>query len=333
MKISFTGAPEYMDRYVGYGEASNHIIKTFEKLGVECLIKSREPNIGISFIQPSQYTFAKDQYKIGYTPWESTDIFFSWENPLANVIDELWTTSPWCAEIFKKHTDKPVFVYEHGIDESWVASKRQLDNSRPFRFLHIGEPSSRKDGQMVVNAFAELFGNDPRYELIIKCSKLNTTKIFDKKTGVTKGSPDAVYSNITIIESFLSEEQMNGLYDLCDVFVYPSWGEGFGFNPLQAMAKGIPTICTEGWATYSKYITMPLNAKWWQSPWPEVHPGLLMKPEYLDLIYFMKDVVLNYNNYAEIAYKSSFGVHEDYNWEKVSKPAVERLKKIQKDHF
>ena len=25
MQVSFTGAPEYMDRSVGYGEASNHI--------------------------------------------------------------------------------------------------------------------------------------------------------------------------------------------------------------------------------------------------------------------------------------------------------------------
>ena len=78
---------------------------------------------------------------------------------------------------------------------------------------------------------------------------------------------------------------------------------------------------------------MPLGATWWQSPWPEIHPGLVMKPDAEQLKHYMKDVVQNYDKYSELAYKNSFLIHKDYNWEKVSKPAVERLKKIQKDHF
>lgn len=333
MQVSFTGAPEYMDRSVGYGEASNHIFNSFKKLGIECLVKSREPNIGISFIQPTAYTFAKDQYKIGYTPWESTELLWGWATPLNQVIDELWTTSEWNAEIFSKHTNKPIFVYEHGIDDSWIPKKRELQKSRPFRFLHVGEPSYRKDAQMVVDAFIGLYGDDPNYELILKCGRINTTRVYDPNTGEITGSPNAFYKNIQIIESELSVEQMNGLYDLCDAFVYPSWGEGFGFNPLQSMAKGIPTICTSGWATYARYITLPLDSKWWKSPWQTIHPGLMLKPDYSQLKEHMKDVVKNYDNYSELAYKNSFLVHKDYNWEKVSKPAVERLKKIQKDHF
>ena len=333
MQVSFTGAPEFMDRSVGYGEASNHIFNSFNKLGIECVVKSREPNIGISFIQPTRYTFAKDQYKIGYTPWESTELLWGWATPLNQVIDELWVTSEWNAEIFSKHTNKPIFVYEHGIDDSWVPKKRELNKSRPFRFLHVGEPSFRKDGQMVVDAFIALYGDNPNYELILKCSRLNTTRVYDPVTGEISGSPSAFYKNIKIIESELSVEQMNGLYDMCDVFLYPSWGEGFGFNPLQAMASGIPTICTAGWATYARYITMPLDSKWWDSPWQSTHPGLMLKPDYAQLKDCMQQITKDYKRYADLAYKNAFLIHKDYNWEKVSKPAVERLKKIQKDHF
>ena len=332
MKVSFTGAPEWMDRNVGYGEASNHIFNSFKNLGVKCLIRSKEAGIGISFIQPTEYTFGTKQYKIGYTPWESTEFLPGWQKVIDNVIDELWTTSEWSAEIFKKHTNKPVFVYEHGIEDTWIPKKREINKSRPFRFLHIGEPASRKDAQMVVDAFVNVFGKNLNYELILKCSNINTTRIFDPKTGHVKGSPDALYPNIKIIESMLSVEQMNGLYDLCDVLVYPSWGEGFGFIPLQAMASGIPTICTEGWAAYSKYITMPLSSMWWPSPWPTTHPGLMLKPNYADLKYFMEDVVKEYDYYSKVAYKNSFLIHKDYSWDKVSKQAVERLKKIQKAH-
>jgi glycosyltransferase involved in cell wall biosynthesis len=332
MKVSFTGSPEAIDRSLGYGEAATHIMNTFEKLGVECLIKSKEANIGISFNMPSYYLFGQDQYKIGYTPWESTELLFGWHHGIAHV-DELWTTSAWCADIFSKHTDKPIFLYEHGITDDWVPLKKEYNKSRPFRFLHVGEPASRKDAQLVVNTFVDLFGDDPNYELILKCSRLNTTRVKDPVTGEFDGTPNTFYPNIRIIEEKLTPEQMVGLYNLCDVFVYPSWGEGFGFNPLQAMATGMPTICTEGWATYARYITMPLGAKWWQSPWPETHPGLLMKPDAEQLKYYMKDVVQNYNKYSELAYKNAFLIHKDYNWEKVSKPAVERLQKIQKDHF
>jgi glycosyltransferase involved in cell wall biosynthesis len=322
-----------MDRRVGYGEASYHIVNSLEDQGIECLIKSKEANIGISFDFPSNYKFSENQYKIGYTPWESTDVLPDWRNPLENVIDELWTTSEWCADIFSKHTSKPIFVYKHGIQDDWIPRKREINPSRPFRFLHIGEPSFRKDGQSVVDAFIDVFGDDPNYELVLKCSQINTTKIFDKVTGAVKGTPSAFYKNITIIEPFLSVDQMNGLYDLCDAFVYPSWGEGFGFNPLQAMAKGIPTICTKGWATYGDYITAPLDSMWYESPWQSTHPGMQLRPDYNQLKFYMKDVVKNYQTYSDIAYKNSFLIHKDYNWKKVSKPAVERLEKIQKDYF
>ena len=333
MKVSFTGAPEHMDRNVGYGEASFHIFNQFKNNGIECVIKDKSANIGISFIQPPNYSFGKDQYKIGYTPWESTGIFWNWENPINNVIDELWTTSPWCADMFRQHTNKPVFVYEHGVLDDWIPKKRIIDSSRPFRFLHIGEPAYRKDAQAVVNAFAELYGNNPNFELILKCSKMNTTRIIDKETGKAKGTPEAHYSNIKIIEGMLTEDQMTGLYDLCDVFVYPSWGEGFGFNPLQAMAKGIPTICTSVWASYSRYITMPLDSVEFPSPWPAIHPGLMYKPNYDEILFYMKDSFDNYEKYCDVSYKNAFLIHKDYNWTKVSKPAIERLKEIQKSYF
>jgi glycosyltransferase involved in cell wall biosynthesis len=328
MKIAWTGAPEYMDRNVGYGEASFHIFQEFEKQNVQCLIGDPKAKIGISFIQPDLYKFGKHQYKIGYTPWESTWIPEKWQAPLKSGIDEMWTTSPWCAEVFKQYTDKPVFVYEHGIEDDWIPLKRTINPSRPFRFLHIGEPYARKDAQMVVRAFTETFGKDPNFELVLKCSRINTTRIFDPETGEINGSPGVFYPNVKIIESFLSNEQMNGLYDLCDAFVYPSWGEGFGFNPLQAMAKGIPTICTSEWATYKRYITAPLNSQKAASPWPIIHPGEMYRPDYDQLAYYMKNIFENYEKYSDLAYKNAFLIHKDYNWKKVSSPAIQRLKEI-----
>lgn len=40
----------------------------------------------------------------------------------------------------------------------------------------------------------------------------------------------------------IKPEQRPALYNLASLFVYPSWYEGFGFPPLEAMACGVPTI-------------------------------------------------------------------------------------------
>ncbi len=49
-------------------------------------------------------------------------------------------------------------------------------------------------------------------------------------------------SSRIIFTDFIEEKDKPLVYDLSDIFVYPSIFEGFGFPPLEAMARGIPTI-------------------------------------------------------------------------------------------
>ena len=39
-------------------------------------------------------------------------------------------------------------------------------------------------------------------------------------------------------------EDLPGLYASVDLFTYPSWLEGFGFPPLEAMAAGTPVVAS-----------------------------------------------------------------------------------------
>ena len=156
MKISFTGpAIKHMDREVGYGEASYHIIKSFKELGVETFIESKDADIEISFADPGNYIFLDpSSYKIGYSAWESSEMSQKFKQNISQC-DELWGTSFWISDIYRLlFPSKKIFTYQHGISESWKPKLRKEAN-KPFTFFHIGEPFNRKDAQMVVDSFVE----------------------------------------------------------------------------------------------------------------------------------------------------------------------------------
>ena len=156
---------------------------------------------------------------------------------------------------------------------------------------------------------------------------MNTVKIAEPLTG-NFISPSVHYKNIVSINNFLTNEQLVGLYNLCDVFVYPTWGEGFGFQPLEALAMGTPVISTAEWSDYKKYIPFQVDSILSANPWPAVHPGFMLKPVKESLKEQMLICVNTYDKVVKDTFKNSFKIHEEYNWLEVTKPAVERLKKI-----
>ena len=330
MKISFTGdAMRYMSKNAGYGQAAQMIYKSFNKLGVNCGFEIDNPDIEISWADPWSHKFKnKNAYKIAYSAWESTGLT---KDQIKNFeeADEIWGTSPWVANIFKHHfPDKPVFYYKHGIDERFIPKKRKSAHD-PFTFLHIGEPFARKDAQMLTEAFIELFGNDPKYRLIMKASRMNNVKVKDK-WGYWS-SPSALYDNIVCIDVFFTDQQMIDLYSLSDVFVYPSWGEGFGFQPLEALATGMPVISTVDWADYKKYVPFVIETNLSTNPWQDIHPGFMYEPNKESLKTNMINCVNNYENVAKETFRKAFEIHQEYDWLEVTKPVVQRLKEIYKN--
>ena len=327
MKVSFTGpAIRNMDRVVGYGEASYHIVKSFKTLGVDVEIEAERADIEISFADPGNYIFYDpSSYKIGYSAWESSEMSQIFKQNVA-YCDEIWGTSKWISNVYSHlFPGKKIFTYQHGISNSWKPKLRKEAN-KPFTFFHIGEPYTRKDGQMVVDAFVELFGHNPNYRLVLKCHKMNTTRV--KHPRGYDCSPAAMYDNIIEITGMLTEEQMIGLYEQTDVFVYPSWGEGFGFQPLQALAMGMPVISVDEWADYKDYITWPVDSKWVLSPWQDKHPGMMVQPNKETLKKQMLEATENYTQVLPETFRNAFAIHEEYDWLNVTKPAVARLHEI-----
>ena len=87
---------------VGYGYAAIKTIESLNNKKIKVSYDSPNTKAHISFVQPEFYHGNLDQYRIGYTPWESSKIPELWPSKM-NEMDEIWTTSNYCVDIFKSY--------------------------------------------------------------------------------------------------------------------------------------------------------------------------------------------------------------------------------------
>ncbi|URQ04637.1 glycosyltransferase [Streptomyces phage Emma1919] len=321
MKISFHTIKENLDTTRGYGAAGFKMVTSLQELGHEIPFDDASAPVQISWNPPHWYKFHEGQYRIGYTPWESTELPDGWLKAMNNC-DEVWATSEWVANVYEMAgVKRPVYVYEHGLDKRWEPRKRQ--SGEVTKFLHMGEPALRKGGQMTVEAFRAVFGDREDVHLTIKAYHQHFLRVW-KDGEIT--TPDKAYNNVTVITEQMHFGELLNLYYDHDVLVYPSYGEGFGFIPLQAMGTGMPVISTWEWAPYKDRLpeSLKLNGKWNRSIWA-LHPGDVLYPNYDELKMLMDRFMIYKEQYQKDAFEAAPFIHDDYDWVRKTEKAFRHL--------
>lgn len=317
MEISYSTHAGGMEVTQGYGYAGYNIVNSLQHLGHTTPFNKADSLVGFNFTQPYYYQYHKNQYLIGYTPWESSGLMDGWVDAM-NAMDEVWTTSDLCQQWFREAgVIKPVKIFEHGIEHIWQPCRRR--KARQLKFLHVGEPATRKCGQMAFNAFMDLFGRDDRYAYTIKANGYNSVRTQSAAVGI--GDPNEL-PNVNVIKDVISVNDLITLYNNHHVLVYPSYGEGFGFIPLQAMASGMPTILNPTWAPYRRFsVGLDVKDAPVPSRWPEMHPGTMLEPDYESLKQQMQRAADDFETFADQAYELAPQIHDEYDWNEVTKTA------------
>lgn len=311
-KISWSSIPGRINTWHGYGRASANIIKQWKSLGVQVPFKDESAKVQIHFSQPWYYDFYPDQYKIGYTPWESTELPPGWRETM-NDCDAVFTTSEVIKSIYETNgVTKPIYVFTHGVEECWYRSGEPQGRPGPIKFLQDGaEP--RKNARLAVAVFRKAFGNSKDVSLTIK-------------TRANLGMPD--YDNVHYITETLTDEQMVDLYHSHDVFMNLSAFEGFGFPGAQAVASGMAVLTTAGWAPYSEF-TYNIDSKLIDSPWPKIHPGKVFKPDFdcaVDHARFAADNIDWLKTALSVVSVNDF--RRKFDWKILSNNALEHIENV-----
>jgi glycosyltransferase involved in cell wall biosynthesis len=139
-------------------------------------------------------------------------------------------------------SEEKIVPVHNGLDDHWrkPVSKKLRDhlghtyhlNTRPF-VLHVGDDVWYKNVSGLIQAFARL--NYPGLVLV----QVGTL------TQETLSVATALRVRHRIVQlSGLSDDELAALYQMAELLVFPSFTEGFGWPPLEAMACGCPTVCS-----------------------------------------------------------------------------------------
>lgn len=191
--------------------------------------------LGYPTIYPTYPEIANIGKRVAVTMFESDCIPDAWTWVLDSV-DEIVVPSSWLVKVFRKAgVKKPIHVVPLGVSDVFKNVHRESQTDRPFTVMAIADRGERKAWHKAAFAFYRAFGDDERYQLILKC---RDGAIAEEFTGLSN-------PNIRFLQADYSDEEMAALYASVDVMLFLSSGEGFGLPPREFAASGGIALVTD----------------------------------------------------------------------------------------
>lgn len=136
--------------------------------------------------------------------------------------------------IREHHPNKQVALAAYGVDLEFWHPREQRIRDRPLRFLYAGQLALRKGTPLLLEAWEAANLRDAELALV-GAWKLSERKRANLPRGVAVHGP-------------CSPEELRERYLEADLFLFPSFFEGFGLVLLEAMACGLPAIASQSTA-------------------------------------------------------------------------------------
>lgn len=130
--------------------------------------------------------------------------------------------------IENKNIIKIPYGYD-AINKKHNKSEKDIDKTE-FNILYVGNVNIMKGVTNLINAFQKIKYNEIKLRLVGNVQNI----IYD-----------IVKDNRINILGFIPQNLLYKEYNNCDLFVFPSLSDGFGFAPLEAMSFGKACIVTE----------------------------------------------------------------------------------------
>jgi len=200
-------------------------------------------------------------------------------------------------DLYGIEQDKVKVVYSgvskkyHQIQNSEKLEQVKAKYNLPENFvLYLGNIENRKNIESVIST----------------TKKLNINLVIAGQGTAHKGVSHVKYIG------YVKEEEKPVLYTIASILIYPSFYEGFGFPPLEAMACGTPVICSLS------------------SSLPEIveSAGILVNPyNSVELTFAIKNIMSDTNLYQKLK-NNGFKQAKNFSWKKCAEDHIKLFKSI-----
>lgn len=150
----------------------------------------------------------------------------------AHIADKIICASNYTKNTLLKYGVEPknVFVIPYGYDCPKSIETNKSKNE-VFSILYVGNVSVMKGIPNLINAFKQIANKNVELILVGNISQYIYELTKDDHRIKTMG--------------FVPHNELGTIYSKADLFVFPSYSDGFGFAPLEAMSYSVPCIVSK----------------------------------------------------------------------------------------
>jgi glycosyltransferase involved in cell wall biosynthesis len=196
----------------------------------------------------------------------------------------------------------------------------------------VGKYEQRKGIDLTIEAFAQVYANQPQAELVIKSNYFtNHHEKYNALRAKILG-----LDNVTLLWGEMTEIQLANLYRACDAFVLPTRAEGWCLPLIEAVAAGLPIITTmhSGHTEFLQHVTdsvltvthamARIDCAEYRSYYPDSMNdwGTWAQPDVASIVTCMQQALQQEHSLYDHAQRNSKIIREQFSWSQSAEQAL-----------
>lgn len=183
---------------------------------------------------PSKFAYYYAKFMFWFATKRANKIITDSENTKRDIL-ERYNVNPDKIEVIYLGVGEE-FVKKEEVEVEYLYDKFSIPRNKKI-LMYVGNLKPHKNLERLLIAFSQMENKQDYCMLLIG-------KAFEKYNVLEQKEKELGIDDYILHTGMVNQEELVDLYNLADLFVFPSLYEGFGIPVLEALACGTPVICS-----------------------------------------------------------------------------------------